>query len=83
MSHTPHELAADFPEYADQLHQLKESDAHFLKLSDEYHTLNRDIHRAETNVEPTSDEHLTDMRKRRIVLKDVINGLLKAAADTK
>jgi uncharacterized protein YdcH (DUF465 family) len=80
MSHTPHELAADFPEYAEQLHQLKESDAHFQKLADAYHTLNREIHRAETNVEPTSDEHLTEMRKRRMVLKDDINTLLKAAA---
>ncbi|QNL19938.1 YdcH family protein [Hyphobacterium sp. CCMP332] len=80
MSHTPHELAADFPEYAEQLHLLKESDAHFQKLADAYHTLNREIHRAETNVEPTSDEHLTEMRKRRMVLKDDINTLLKAAA---
>jgi uncharacterized protein len=82
MSHTPHELAADFPEYVDQLHQLKESDAHFQKMADAYHALNREIHRAETNVEPTSDDHLTEMRKRRMVLKDDINALLKAAANS-
>jgi len=80
MSHTPHELAADFPEYAEQLHALKTSDAHFRKLADEYHTVNRDIHRAETNVEPTSDEHMTDMCKQRSALKDEIYGMLKAAA---
>ena len=82
MSHTPHELAADFPEYVDQLHQLKESDAHFQKMADAYHALNREIHRAETNVEPTSDDHLTEMRKRRMVLKDDINALLKTAANS-
>lgn len=80
MSHTPHELAADFPEFAKQLHDLKTSDAHFRKLADDYHTLNRDVHRAETNVEPTSDEHMTDMRKKRSALKDEIYGLLKKAA---
>ena len=80
MSHTPHEIAADFPEYAAQLHDLKTSDAHFRKIADTYHELNRDIHRAETNIEPTSDDHLTDMRKQRILLKDEIHSLLKASA---
>ncbi|MGJ8561413.1 MAG: YdcH family protein [Litorimonas sp.] len=80
MSHTPHELAADFPEYAKQLHQLKTTDAHFRKLADKYHDINRDVHRAETNIEPTSDDNMVDMRKQRAVLKDEIYGLLKACA---
>ncbi|WP_417483149.1 YdcH family protein [Maricaulis sp.] len=80
MSHTPHELAADFPEYAEQLHELKESNAHFQKLADSYHAINREVHRAETNVEPMSDEQLTELRKRRMVLKDEINALLKSIA---
>jgi uncharacterized protein YdcH (DUF465 family) len=79
MSHTPHELAADFPEYAEQLHRLKTTDAHFRNLADLYHTVNRDVHRAETNVEPTSDHHLVDLRKQRAALKDEIFGLLKAS----
>lgn len=80
MSHTPHELAADFPEYADKLHELKESNAHFQKLADSYHAINREVHRAETDVEPTTDEQLTDLRKRRMVLKDEITALLKSIA---
>ncbi len=79
MSHTPHELAADFPEYAEQLHQLKESDAHFQKLADAYHTLNREIHRAETNVEPTDDFNEEEMRKKRMALKDEIWAILSKA----
>ena len=43
---------------------LRQSDSHFSKLSESYHTLNRALHRAETDVEPTSDEHMTaDARK--------------------
>ena len=32
MSHTPHELHAEFPEHEARIHELKESDAHFAKL---------------------------------------------------
>jgi hypothetical protein len=78
MSHTPHELAADFPEHAEKISALRQSNAHFARLSDEYHALNREVHRAETDVEPTSDDHLSEMRKKRMVLKDELYGLLTA-----
>jgi len=76
MSHTPHELAQEFPEAVAQMHKLNASDAHFAKLSDDYHELNRAVHRAETDVEPTSDDNLTNMRKRRLALKDQIAAYL-------
>lgn len=78
MSHTPHELAEEFPDQADKLHDLKLSNAHFAKLADEYHAINRAIHRAETNVEPTDDIHMADMRKQRMRLKDQIHAALNA-----
>ena len=79
MTHTPHELAADFPEYIDNIHELKLNDTHFQRIAKRYHEINRSVHRAETNVEPTSDEQLINMRKQRMVLKDEIYGILKAA----
>jgi len=72
MSHTPHELADDFPEFIEKIGQLKQQDAHFARLVDEYHDINRDVHRAETDVEPVSDAHMTDMRRQRMQLKDQI-----------
>ncbi len=78
MTHTPHELHEEFPEHADRIHALKTENAHFLRLANEYHTLNRDIHRAETDIEPTSDDHLEDMKKQRLKLKDEIFGMLGA-----
>jgi uncharacterized protein YdcH (DUF465 family) len=78
MSHTPHELAEEFPEHADKIHGLKTSDAHFAKMAEDYHTLNRAVHRAETDVEPTSDDVITDMRKERLQLKDKIAAYLSA-----
>jgi uncharacterized protein YdcH (DUF465 family) len=73
---TPHELAEEFPDNLDQLHTLKETDAHFRKLSDEYHELNRAIHRAEINVEPVDDMFAAEMRKQRLHLKDQIRAML-------
>ncbi|HCP80907.1 MAG TPA: hypothetical protein DIT67_04710 [Octadecabacter sp.] len=76
MSHTAHELADEFPEHAEKISQLKQSDAHFSKISDAYHEVNRAIHRAETDVEPTDDAHMQEMRKERMSLKDQIWAVL-------
>ncbi|MGJ8529980.1 YdcH family protein [Maritalea sp.] len=78
MSHTPHELHEEFPEHNERIHELKTSDAHFSKLFDSYHEINRAVHRAETNVEPTDDVHLEEMRKQRLALKDELYALLQA-----
>jgi uncharacterized protein YdcH (DUF465 family) len=76
MSHTPHELADDFPEKAEVIHALKEKDAHFARLAEEYHRINRAVHRAETGVEPLEDLAETQMRKERMHLKDQIAAIL-------
>lgn len=76
MSHTPHELAEEFPDKADVMHALKQSDAHFARLADEYHEINRTVHRAETNVEPLEDLAGIELRKKRAQLKDEIWSIL-------
>ncbi|MGY6697806.1 MAG: YdcH family protein [Roseinatronobacter sp.] len=80
MSHTPHELAEEFPQSIELMHRLKMEDAHFARLSEEYHEVNRAIHRAETLVEPVSDMHETELRRKRLNLKDDIARLLQANA---
>ncbi|WP_424944209.1 YdcH family protein [Aliiroseovarius crassostreae] len=78
MSNTPHELHEEFPEFAEKMQGLKTSDAHFAKLADEYHEVNRAVHRAETNVEPTDQFNEEDLRKKRAALKDEIYRMLSA-----
>lgn len=78
MSHTPHELAEEFPEHAAKISQLKQENAHFAKLADSYHSLNRQVHRAETNVEPMDTLAESQLRKERAALKDEIWGMLSA-----
>ena len=72
MSHTPHELAQEFPDHVEALGRLRQQDAHFARLADEYHDLNRRIHRAETLVEPMESLAEEALRKRRALLKDQI-----------
>lgn len=78
MSHTPHQLAEEFPEHVEKLHALKISDNHFERLFEEYDEVNRDIFNAETNAKPTDDFHMDTMRKNRMRLKDEIYGMLTA-----
>ncbi len=79
MTHTPHELVAEFPEHAGTIHHLKVENAHFAKLFDKYHDLNRAIHRAETNIEPTDSLFEHQMRKERMALKDELWAMIRGA----
>ncbi len=80
MSHTPHDLAEEFPDQHEKLHALKLSDPHFARLADDYHEVNRAIHRAESLVEPMADEAETELRKKRLALKDEIARMLRSAS---
>ncbi len=79
MTHTPHELAEDFPEHVEKIHQLKMADAHFSRLAEEYHAVNREVHRIETEVEAASHEREEELRKTRMRLKDEIAAILAKA----
>lgn len=80
MSNTPHELAEEFPDHVNTIHDLRLSNQHFARLSDEYHQINRAIHRAETDIEPTTDDHMNAMRRQRMALKDEIYSILTKGA---
>lgn len=80
MSHTPHELHEEFPEQTDLIHKLKEENAHFAKLMDDYHEVNREIHRIESEIDAASDFRMEDLRKSRLSLKDEIAEMLRQAA---
>ncbi|MEM9495107.1 MAG: DUF465 domain-containing protein [Pseudomonadota bacterium] len=79
MAHTPHELAEEFPGDADKIHDLKAKDAHFARLADEYHEINREIHRLEERVEAGSEFREEELRKKRMRLKDEIAAAIAKA----
>ena len=80
MSHVPHELPEAFPDHADRIRDLKSADPRFARLAEDYHALNREIHRGETDVEPMDDCRMQDLRKRRLALLDEIRARLDAEA---
>lgn len=67
-----HSLLKEFPEQAEKIHELKISDHHFRKLFDEYHEVDHHIHRIEVEAEVTTDEHLNELRLKRVHLKDTL-----------
>ncbi|MCA8880164.1 MAG: DUF465 domain-containing protein [Rhodobacteraceae bacterium] len=79
MSHVPHELSEEFPNEADRLHELRQSDSRAARLMDEYHEVNRALHRAESNVEPVAEAEEQRLRRVRMSLKDEIARLLREA----
>lgn len=80
MTHTPHELAEDFPGQAERIHDLKMNNGAFRHAADRYHEINRAIHRAETNVEPIDNMYEIELRKERMRLKDQIAAMIATSA---
>jgi uncharacterized protein YdcH (DUF465 family) len=78
MHNEQHDLTHEFPEYKDRIHTLKSENPHFRQLFDEYHGVERQAHRAGTDVEPLSDEHAEEVKKRRLQLKDELYAMLRA-----
>lgn len=72
MTHTPHGLAAEFPAHTTKISAMKEHDAHFAKLVDEYNAINERVHRAETRLDLLTDAEEEVLRKQRTHLKDHI-----------
>jgi len=65
-----HDLHHEFPEHHDRIHELKMGNAHFARMFDDYHHVNREVRRIEEGVENTSDEYLENLKKKRLSLKD-------------
>ena len=73
-----HDLAHEFPEHREKIHNLKLGNAHFAKLFDAYHLATREIERLEGENVPVSDEALEKLKKERIQLKDQLYAMLIA-----
>ncbi|MDJ1008817.1 MAG: DUF465 domain-containing protein [Paracoccaceae bacterium] len=80
MTHVPHDLAADFPEHSDRIHNLRETNGHFQRLYTEYEEVNHAVHRAETRLDTMTEEAENELRHRRASLKDELYRMLTAPA---
>ncbi|TNE57182.1 MAG: DUF465 domain-containing protein [Sphingomonadales bacterium] len=77
--HTPNELSEIFKRDRDLLTRLKAADAHFARLADEYHEVNREVHRIEAETEAASDERTEALKKQRLSLLDELTAIVTRA----
>jgi uncharacterized protein YdcH (DUF465 family) len=72
----PHELPEEFPKEVSLIERLRRTNYEFRRLATRYDEVNSNIYRIETEDEPTSDEVLEKLKKRRLKLKDEITAIL-------
>ncbi len=75
----PHELTEEFSDQVPLIEQLAETNYEFQRLAAAYDEVNRHIWRMESENEPTSDQVLEKLKKRRVLLKDDIAAALAEA----
>ncbi|MEE9141141.1 MAG: DUF465 domain-containing protein [Gammaproteobacteria bacterium] len=73
-----HDLYHEFPEFAELIKELQNSDDKFAELCDHYTELNREVIRVEQHVEPVSHNCFEDLKKQRLHCKDLIYDRLRA-----
>ena len=72
-----HDLAHEFPEFKDAIHNLKMTNNHFARLFGEYQDVEKEVRRIEQDIELVSDEIAEDLKKKRLSLKDELYTMLK------
>lgn len=77
--HTPNELTEIFKRDRALVTRLKGEDAHYARLADEYHAVNREVHRIESETEAASDERTEALKKQRLGLLDQITAIVNKA----
>jgi len=75
-----HDLAKEFPEFKEEIRQLKLEDAHFVKLFTEYQNIDKQVCRLEADGVPVTDEAFEILKKQRLQLKDQLYSMLKGAS---
>ncbi len=71
-----HPLNEEFPDYFSKLQTMKQSEPSFAALVNEYDTTDKKIHGLESILSPVSDAHISELKRRRLNLKDAIQDQL-------
>jgi len=57
-------------EYRDEIHELKQQNAHFAKIFEKHNELDKKIEHAEKGDMPMTDTELEVLKKEKLLLKD-------------
>lgn len=69
-----------FPEYREQITQLKGNDHHFTRLFDKHNALDQRIKNIESRVEVGGPSEIETLKKEKLSLKDQIYVILQKAS---
>ena len=72
-----HDLAGEFPEMKNDIHELKMTDAHFRHLSEKYAGICKELHRVLDGAGVIGDACAEDLKKQRLMLKDDLFQMLR------
>lgn len=75
-----HELHIEFPQHAELIEKLHETDREFAELMDEYTALDEEILEIEENGTNVSDEHAEELKFKRVALKDKLYAMIREHA---
>lgn len=75
-----HALTRDFPQLKDRIQELRQGDAHFNRLEDEYNAADLEIAKVESGEKNLADDHVEELKKQRALLKDKLYSLLQETA---
>lgn len=70
------DLAHEFPELKQRVHDLKSESTEFRRLYEEYGAVDDEVHRIELGIDTRSDAYTETLKLRRARLKDHLYGLL-------
>lgn len=76
----PHALNREFPELADAVAHLKETDLHFVHLLKQHDVVDEQITKDEMGIAPMGDTTLEVLKKQRVNLKDQLYKMASSAA---
>lgn len=74
-----HDLLHELPEHRATIHELKTGNAHFARLFEQYHDLDRSVRNAEDRVAATTEEHEEQLKRQRLALKDQLYAMILEA----
>jgi hypothetical protein len=77
-----HTLRTEFPEYVEQIRQLKQNNNHFANLLEQYDEVDSEINKIEQGLEPVADDYAEQLKFKRLTLKDELFEFIKAEKAT-
>lgn len=73
-----HDIVHEFPNLEQTIKELHDTNPEFSRLMDEHDALDSEIRKLEELSQPTSDEHMEEMKFKRAALKDRVYAILRS-----